>query len=132
MADDDRPIFVTNDGALLRQSPMISETDRAVLAAEDLVELTPDQVAALSRQANEVYREFDRDVDRAMTISRARQIKVWRCFMGCSWRRVAELAAGEWGRAAKWQPPSNQLAGLALCRRAARRLGEKPDQPPWN
>lgn len=130
---DDRPIFVTRDSAMLRKSPMASDVDRAVVASDGgLMEVTPEQLLEFARQASDAKARFDRVVERGMTLERAKQIKVWRCMVGCTWRRVAELASEQWGTAAKWSPPSNQLAGLALCETAARRLGEDPEREPWN
>jgi len=64
------------------------------------------------------------DKDRALTVRR------WRTTGGCTWRAVAERAHARWDGA--WSPPSNQLAGAALCTVAAEMLGEDPSEEPWN
>lgn len=62
---------------------------------------------------------------------RALQVREWRCGgEGGTWRWVAEQAHAAWG--GDWSPPSNQLAGQALCLAAADLLGEDGNEEPWN
>ena len=74
--------------------------------------------------------EISKIMDRALAV-RVRQLRVDE---GCSWRRVAEIMYAETHARSEtvWQPPSNQLAGMAFCRLAAQELGEDPNAEPWN
>lgn len=64
-----------------------------------------------------------------MTREGALIIRTWRCELGCSWRRVAELAKLVWS---KKYPRTDQQHGRKLCVEAAKVLGEDPDREPWN
>lgn len=69
-------------------------------------------------------------VEYQMTIANAETIKMWRCSSGCSWRRIAELAAVAFPG---WDIPSgNQIVGRDLCRQAAGMLNENCNDEPWN
>lgn len=59
---------------------------------------------------------------------RAAFVRYLRVELGCSWRAVARECASKWG--GDWG--ENQLAGIAICRGAAARLGESGHRPPWN
>jgi hypothetical protein len=56
-------------------------------------------------------------------------IKTWRVELGCSWRRVAELAAIVWP--GKYQS-GDQMDGKMLCNEAADALNEDSSIEPWN
>ena len=123
--------LVTHDAVLRRGRGAITEADREIRdPATPCLELSPAEAAAVSRAAQRAYARFQRIAAGAMTRERAVEIRVWRVNLKCSWRKVAELAHAGWG--AKWSPPSHQLAGLALCCRAAALLGEDALAPPWN
>lgn len=67
---------------------------------------------------------FDR-----MTMEQARFIRSLRCEEPArSWRGVAMAASGHYGGG--WG--SNQIAGMDLCRKAAKMHGEHHMEPPWN
>ncbi len=53
----------------------------------------------------------------------ARVIRTWRVDLGCTWGRVDELAEKVWGF---------RMGPGELCEYAARILGEKPGEYPWN
>jgi hypothetical protein len=126
-----RRMLVTHDAVLRSGTGAMTEVDREIRdAACGFLELSPAEAALASRAARRAYARFQRIAARAMTRGRAVEIRVWRVNLECSWRKIAELAHAGWG--AKWSPPSNQLAGLALCRRAAALLGEDALAPPWN
>ncbi len=67
-----------------------------------------------------------------MTEEEAKQIRKFRCEDGGTWRAVALRAHKAQICAHDWEPPSNQIAGLELCRHAAALLGENPWKDPWN
>lgn len=50
------------------------------------------------------------------------KIKEWRLKQGCSWRRIAELAAEEWPK--KKYISGNQIEGRDLCNLAQDTLEE--------
>jgi hypothetical protein len=112
--------------------PRISHADREVLRAaatgEGLVPITSrEQLDALARAAAATKASFDDDFA-AMTAEQAAYVRRLRVDRGYTWRAVAETCAIEWG--GDWG--SNQLAGMALCERAAAMLGEDANTEPWN
>jgi hypothetical protein len=90
-----------------------------------------DEFEALCTAADNRYSEFE-DVTRAMTLVEACQIRVWRVMNRMTWRAVARAAYQEGFLQHRWEPPSNQIMGIALTERAARFFGEKWMEPPWN
>lgn len=105
---------------------------RYAVTGTDVAQAAPEQFMQLARAARRTYTEFDKKIGMAMTATRAEQIKQWRCVEGYTWRAVASAAFGAWRDDAEWHPPSNQLAGMALCAHAARFMGEDADNGPWN
>lgn len=128
----DKPAFVTADEAMGRKETRLTAADREVFSGAGAVEITAEMFAELTRAARATHATFTASISAAMTEARARRIKAWRCDEGLTWRGVAEAAFQDWGRAATWAPPSNQIAGLALCQQAAAQLGEDPNTAPWN
>lgn len=63
-----------------------------------------------------------------MTDERAEFVRYLRVDLGCSWRTVARECAVKWG--GDWG--ENNLAGIAICRSAAKHLGEPPKGAAWN
>lgn len=124
--------LVSRDTVLLSGQGALTEADRVVRdpAPDELVSLPEAEARAMARRAQRAYDGFERLAVRGMSRERAEQIRVWRVVLKCSWRKIAELAFPGWGQ--RWSPPWNQLAGLALCRRAAVVLGEDGLRPPWN
>jgi hypothetical protein len=51
-----------------------------------------------------------------MSRQRAEYVRQLRCAENRSYRVVACITSLEWGADANWEPLSNQLAGMALCR----------------
>lgn len=85
----------------------------------------------LRDMATATHDAFFSEISPAMTHLRARRIKQLRVDHDCSWRSVAEICHAVWPNAT-WQPPSNQLAGMALCEAAAKQFGEHYMSEPWN
>lgn len=71
--------------------------------------------------------EFDRRFT-GLKPEQAAYVRRLRVDEGRSWRGVAWACAQAWG--GDWE--HNQLAGMALCERAAAMLGEDPNAEPWN
>jgi hypothetical protein len=113
--------------------PRVSHADREVWRAaetgEGLIAITSrEQLLALARAAAAAKDAFDDVAVQVLTLGRARYVRRLRVDDGYTWRAVAETCAlawdGDWG--------SNQLAGMALCDRAAVLLGEDANAEPWN
>jgi len=93
--------------------------------------LTFDELVEFGTKANERMSEFTALV-KDMSREQAVIVRRWRVNERMTWRRVAMAAYIEewfgWG----WQPPANQLMGMALTERAAQLFGENYREPPWN
>lgn len=92
--------------------------------------LTPDDIRALADAAHRTHSGFQADVEDVMTAERAAFVRRLRVDEGYTWRGVAAACAAEWD--GDWQPPSNQLMGMALCEAAAAHFGETYMSEPWN
>lgn len=126
MSDETR--FITSDTRMTAGT--LHDVDKQVLesaAAGEGIELTKEQVLELAARARERKREFD-VAFRPMLRAYAVFVRDLRVDQKCTWRAVAHHCAEAWG--GSWG--SNQLAGIALCERAAAVLGEDPNAAPWN
>lgn len=110
--------------------------NQALPALEDVL-LIPDhqppnshRLEALHKDAVRTFERLFAEAGPVLTRERIDQVRRWRCERGFSWRRVAQRAHVHW--AAAWDPPSNQLAGMALCQLSAAALGQNFREPPWN
>jgi hypothetical protein len=90
-----------------------------------------EEFESLCAAADKRSHEFD-EVTKTMTLTEACQIRVWRVMDRMTWRSVARAAYQEGFLQHRWDPPSNQLMGIALTERAAHFFGEKGMEPPWN
>lgn len=121
------------DEEILRQA---ERADSAVArgvdpASEGLIPINSiEDLQDLVKAANETYKSFEKQVA-DMTRKEAREVRRVRVDEGYSWRAVARHFhdLGDFG---EFSPPSNQLAGMALCERAAKHFGEDYMSPPWN
>ena len=98
-----------------------------------IIQLENGDLEKLGKMATKTKKRFDDSIEKLMTKERATRIRELR--IGdriCSWRRIAEICYEEWGKDADWNPPSNQLAGMALCEFAARLFNENYMGEPWN
>ncbi len=95
------------------------------------VPLTIEQIVELAAQADDRMREFDQGFELFMRAEVAKPIRIWRVNEHYSWRAIAREVYGTaiWCR---WSPPSNQIAGMSLCKIAAKLLGEDYTKEPWN
>ena len=95
------------------------------------VPLTTLQIVELAAQGDARMREFDEAFELFMRAEVAKQIRVWRVDEHYSWRAIARevYRTAIWCR---WSPPSNQIAGMSLCKIAAKLLGEDYRKEPWN
>jgi hypothetical protein len=93
--------------------------------------LTFDDLVELGRKADERMREFTGVVG-GMTLGQAAQVRIWRVDNRMTWRKVARSAYLEGWFCRRWQPPPNQLMGIALVEKAAQLFGENFREEPWN
>lgn len=101
-------------------------TTEAQAEVSRLHKLTPAELTVMAGAANKTYESFNRDIH--VVEKAARQIRQLRVEKDYSWRAVARFYSGLWG--APWG--GNQIAGMVLCKKAAKLLGEDFMQPPWN
>ena len=130
---DQKPVFVTDDKAI-HQGAILSSADKEILESvktgEGMITIeSVEQLQEIAKAAAERFEEF-REFCSPMELWQARIVRVLRVEVKCSWRAIAEACYKlGWG---KWSPPSNQIMGMALCRRAAQLLGEDYEKEPWN
>lgn len=131
------PGDITRDKLGRSRHANTAEADRALLKAavsgRGAVPVSPAQLVELAKKGRAVKAGFDDQVVELLTSQenpRTWFVKYLRTHEQCSWRRIAELCCDLWG--GDWQPPSNQLMGVALCERAAKLLEEDPSAEPWN
>jgi hypothetical protein len=86
-----------------------------------------EQLEAIVEAVGAVKAEFDRRFG-GLKPDQAAFVRQLRVDRGLSWRGVAWECAKAWG--GDWE--SNQLAGIALCERAAAMHDEDPNTDPWN
>lgn len=99
-------------------------------AAVKVARVTPEQLARLAESAQAVMKDCQGWCAQHMTRERAQYVRDLRVVRGYTWRAVAEACCREWQ--GPWDPPSNQLMGMALCESAATMRGERYREPPWN
>jgi hypothetical protein len=116
-----------DDVAVVPGSPAL---DRVEPPNPDMITLTPELMRSMAAKGSDRYTEFTADALLVLTVARAREVRAWRVGRRLTWRAVARRAANLWRTG--WAPPSNQIAGMALCREAAALLGEDYREPPWN
>ena len=89
--------------------------------------VTPDRLAELAEQAKEQI-EFFREAFQGIIRPQALWVRHLRCELRYTYRAIAtasaDIADGDW--------QGNQLAGMAMCERAAEKLGEDSNEEPWN
>ena len=93
--------------------------------------LTPDRIEEIAVQAADTLSDLEATVRKHMSTGVALAVRRYRCDQNYSWRALAALMA-QHGFTRAWRPPSNQLAGMALCKVAAEYLGEDWEADPWN
>ena len=65
-----------------------------------------------------------------MNRRRARFVRHLRVDKNGSWRWVAQKCHEKWRQ--DWNPPSNQIVGMDLCKMAAPFFNENWSEEPWN
>jgi len=88
--------------------------------------LTPAELTVMADASNKTYQHFRRHIKVSPGLANLiRQLRVDKAY---SWRTVARYYSEIWR--APWG--GNQLAGMVICEKAAKLLGEDFLQPPWN
>lgn len=139
----DHTVFVTNDHALSRSDAVLTDADRQILEASrtgegtiTLGEFDGDQILASRDVLDEVAQAARLSHTKAGNLTLfmgkkqatfVRELRVEKIY---SWRSVAQACYDAWG--GDWQPPSNQLVGMAFCETAARKFSEDYMVEPWN
>ena len=123
----DESKLITGDGKISdTEKNMLTDPGGAVVL--DSVE----QLKAFAQMAKDRFDAFDERIQEVMTEPLGKIIRMLRVEQDYSWREVANQMSQHPEFTACWSPPSNQLAGMALCQRAALMFGEKYMSPPWN
>ena len=99
--------------------------------AGSLIPLSFDELVELSRKGNERLDEFE-GIVAPMNLGQAAQVRHWRVDNHMTWRSVSRAAYEEGFFLSDWDPPSNQLMGMALCNKAAQVFDENYREEPWN
>lgn len=127
---EDKPVFVTEDRHIGGPKEHPVDTAARTGAGGVIVLDSADQLMELARIAQSAFASISGRVAPKMTPERAARVRELRAD-GFTWRSVAAQIHAEWGADADWNPPSNQLAGMALCEAAATALGEEHAAYPW-
>ena len=101
-------------------------TPEAQAEVSRLRTLKPGELTVLREAGNKTYQLFRRYI--LLNNHKARFVRQLRVDKDMSWRAVARCCSKLWG--GPWG--SNQLAGMVICEKAAKRLGEDFLEPPWN
>lgn len=101
-------------------------TPEARAEVSRLRKLTPAELTVMAGAADKTWGLFHEHIN--IDDGVAQQIKILRVDRDYSWRAVARFCSRVWN--APWG--GNQIAGMVICEKAAKLLGEDYLQPPWN
>ncbi|MDP2729162.1 MAG: hypothetical protein Q8O55_01610 [Dehalococcoidales bacterium] len=101
-------------------------TPEAQAEVSRLRQLAPGDLTVLLEAGNKAVAHFRQQIEVNRSI--ANMIRQLRVEEDCSWRAVARFTSKLWGTS--WG--GNQIAGMVLCEKAAKLLGEDFMEPPWN
>src|SRR5262245_36737601 len=118
--------LLTNEDYATRK---LSSVDQKLVDAsysdsmEGMVNLSADDVMKMAQQAREKYDMYSLMILKIMDKKRAKEVYDFRVTQRYTWRLLAVACWSKWEEAAHiWQPPTNQLAGMALCEVASQIL----------
>jgi hypothetical protein len=94
-------------------------------ATGNLVTLTPEMAKDLALQGKQKYDGYLKSLRLSMNAQKALQVKDLRMNKQVSWRGIAAWCFVHWN--GNWYPPTNQLAGMAICEVASEILNEIVD-----
>ncbi len=132
--------FVTDDDILreIHKKGKLDLTDVEILESVKTGEglrtiKSLEEMKELAKAAAERFDAYNLFVKEHMTQKQAEFIRKLRVDEGYSWRSVARACYKQhWTDWLRWEPPSNQIMGMSLCKRAAEMHGEGYREPPWN
>lgn len=101
-------------------------TPEALANVSRLHKLTPRELTVMGEAGNQTYKYFQKHIN--VNMATAKLIRKLRVEKDLSWRAVARFCSKLW--TAPWG--GNQIAGMVICDKAAKLLGEDFMQPPWN
>ncbi|MFH0809049.1 MAG: hypothetical protein V2A77_01045 [Pseudomonadota bacterium] len=101
-------------------------TNEARAEVSRLHTLKPGELTVLAEAGNKTYQSFRQHIEvNQETASLIRRLRVDKSY---SWRAVARFCSKRWR--GPWG--GNQIAGMVICEKAAKLLGEDFMEPPWN
>lgn len=116
----DKHIFLTGDK--YETSENRTEVDENILKAantgEGMIPITPDMLRQMAIDAKAKFEKYKNHVLQIMNKARAQEVYDLRVKQKSTWRAVALACWAQW-KEADWHPATNQIAGIALCQRAA-------------
>jgi hypothetical protein len=104
----------------------------------DAIRLTPEQMDEMAKHAGEALKAFEVIAEAIVTrLEMGSFVRAQRIEERKSWRAVSRSVHEEVQRARKltsplWEPVSNQLMGMTLCKVAAEVADQDYMEPPWN
>jgi len=130
----DGAVLVTDDRAII-EGGKLDVADYSIMATtahgEGAKTFSLNEFRDLTRQAGEAHSQIVDLVRKGMKKRHARYVRRLR-LANYSWRSIARTCCDREWEWARWAPPNNQLAGMALCERAAEMHGENYREEPWN
>lgn len=135
MNDEKKNVFVTSDEKM--KEGKVHDKDEQVMEAassgEGVIEIeSASELMEIARMARATHEYFLEEIRKNMTREQAEFVRKLRCEDDYSWRMIAAVCFDEKWDMEPWEPPSNQLAGMALCEVAAEFFGEHYREGPWN
>jgi hypothetical protein len=127
--------FLTGDVRIaekpLKTHPVDDSIVESAKTGQGLVKIeSAEQFEALGRAAEAVFKAGQASAAAFLTPERAAFVRKLRVEEGYSWRSVAQACYDAWQ--GDWEPPSNQLVGMAICEAAAAHFGEGYMDKDWN
>lgn len=129
--------FVSNDAAFKQGDARLDEADLAILkeirGGGGIPIRSVEEFEALAKKARDVFQGCVDECRQLMTAEQAKYVRHLRVDLRYSWRSVARTCwLQHWLLWVRWDPPSNQLMGMALCQVAANYFLEDYMKEPWN
>lgn len=127
---DEEHKLITHDSAQVsggKLDPVDEEIANAAATGEGLIQVTPEMLEELAEAAKATVDHFQKVMEN-MTKEQADYVRQLRVDEGYSWRAVASACNEAWN--GDWD--SNQIAGMAICEKAASFFDEDYFEKPWN
>lgn len=112
--------------ALEKADQEVGPCSEAKAEIANLRRLSPEDLSALRDAGNQTYGYFREKIE--IDVLTAQMIRILRVKQNYSWRSIARHCSQYFNLPFG----SNQLAGMVLCEKAAKALGEDFMEPPWN